>query len=241
MNKHLRTHLFPFNHIFPSSPNRFNLWRFQCCCCCCRCGVFFFFVCFIRSFIFRYYYARSIQHPNLCFMRVCGHINTRISFFSLFSFLSFSMSGCLQALEKKIKWEKWDVFFPIYSLALNKFVYFISISNKGATKNYYSVRDLSWYTYLFIERKKKKYGESLQYTFLFLGSNQWIFISFLEFHISVWKVRIIRYDGEFSESNAEQRRHMFPIPNWTTAWIRIAFVLKSIDQQLMNKFHVKNP
>lgn len=41
MNKHLRTHLFPFNHIFPSSSNRFDLRCFWCCCCC-RCGVFFF-------------------------------------------------------------------------------------------------------------------------------------------------------------------------------------------------------
>lgn len=165
------------------------------------CLLLFFFFIFVHSFVDTT--APDPYYTQICVL--CATADTLIHAFHFFFVPLFLVERMFARhwLKKKNEIRKMRCFF---SLALNKFV-FHSISNKGATKNYYSVRDLSWYTYLFIERKKNIiWTEPSIYVFIFTAyttSNRWVLFSFSEFHISIWKKKEegASHTSGFIESN----------------------------------------
>lgn len=162
---HLRTYLFYLIIFFLLLHSAFddsfhNLW----------CS--FSFVCF--GFFFCFYFALSLSsssslHTDLCFMRVCGYINTPISiiFFSLLFFSLFLRCERMFASieRRRRKRERIRVSF-IHLSRIN--LYFIRFLTKGATRqrerrkknkqmsprHYYSVRDFSPYLYSYASKRE---------------------------------------------------------------------------------------
>lgn len=188
-------------------------------------SLLFFFFSFVHSFVDT---TPDPYYTQICVL--CASADTLIH--------AFLVERMFASVGKKWNKKNEMFFFPFVLSALNKFV-FHSISNKGATKKLL-FSTWSFVVYVFIERKKNIMERTLNLLFFCR-------LRINEFYFRFWNfIFSFGEDGAFNkrrfiESHAEQRGHMFPNPNWTTVQIRIGFILKSIDQHLMNKFHEKNP